>query len=1289
MSSLSYSLPATEEGVCWTEKEALVKEEEEEEDVTIQKQVEGETVTVKEEEKDVTVKEEEDAFRVKEEEDVTVKEEEDEKDISVKEEKDTFRVKEEEGEMTVTSKKEGEEEEETGYLGPVPQSHLKAYNGSNDELSREMVLKNRALINTTVALQVPPSLPLPPTDQAPVPAPAPAHPALLGRSEEEDLPRQSFLPPRPASESAELLLPESWRSSLTKEQQRWIGRTLFTRNSFGRSTPTTDLVTWWTPPQPRPIYNQPPTSPDPFFACQLFLWMPARIWAYKLACPQSGCRGTLCKAGLYKTIRKVLDIDRWYLMATEYLECGRCKKKVAGWSRDLVSQLDVRHRCQFPAILTYKLSCDLRVVRMLRSRSLGNSASQTYSKLCESHSESWMRSGIRYLGECEQFLALGTGWQFTDLPEMPPVPSPVWLLTVYSHDVLSRLDEVKARVTSIFGSILKMDSTKKVTKKLAGTAADTAAWVTNVGNEHGQVLVSVLTAGEGEGLFPMAAGLMERYRLAGVAPPQLMYVDRDCCSSFGGSKTAAMYNEWDQLVVRLDIWHLMRRFAAGVTTESHQLYSPFMRQLSACIFEWDAGDIRRLLEAKRSELEGKHGMVGLTEAEVSRQIGRKEITLHCRRRTRGAAATEVLLLDLLETFNSEKGVDTLGIPLLDSIRIQAIWKEQRRHLHCIQDPPGVQLYTETGKITKGGVILPVYHCARGSTSLESFHFYLNRFIPGTRANAMHFQAFLLDGLVRWNEDRAQAAVEGKNRQPLLSYSGHLQHILNLSSQRVLGKEQVKDYTKPSEYTGELLGVEYLYSQTGRVLQDVSADPDLPEEAAAVEQLDEEDEGFQEEDVDPTVHIPHVTPMSAPSSSSAAPPSGEPADAPPSGEPADAPPSGEPADAPLSGEPVDAPLSGEPADAPRSGPSSPTAPEDRSSPEAPDRHGSPHPDHSSDSEGETKDPDAMPGYQHVRRLARALVGVRNRQGLSDRRVDGLVELWLALPDFDKQRLIYPARHQERIVQGRFKATKGKSSIVLGKDSLQRCLLGLNSGPASWPDTSRLVEAICRQLCQVHPGATQSAGVKKSRWALILADYVAIREAVLNSPRLMTRTNLQLFQLNQRTISQWYSRRQRDRMVLQQGLGLAPAPSVTAQPLPATKPLHYQREGIQALFPTPVPRQTTQQGGPAHAPILPAHLEQQPPTLPGPSQSQGPQTGSSLPPPVPRTTAWRRKRMAEDKEGTAGKRKQREQYVCSKCGLPKRRETGHSRFGGVAFCSVAAGGKTVAQWLAEMKDVKGER
>ncbi|XP_071212348.1 DNA ligase 1-like [Salvelinus alpinus] len=130
MSSLSYSPPAKEGEGCWMEKEALVKEEDEEEDVTVKQEVEGEAVTVKEKK---------DTFRVKEEEDVTVKGEEDA----------VYGAKEEEGEMTVTSKKEEEEEEETGYLGPVSQTHLQASNGSNGELSNKMVLRNRSLINTS------------------------------------------------------------------------------------------------------------------------------------------------------------------------------------------------------------------------------------------------------------------------------------------------------------------------------------------------------------------------------------------------------------------------------------------------------------------------------------------------------------------------------------------------------------------------------------------------------------------------------------------------------------------------------------------------------------------------------------------------------------------------------------------------------------------------------------------------------------------------------------------------------------------------------------------------------------------------------------------------------------------------------------------------------------------------------------------------------------------------------------------------------------------------------------
>ena len=40
-------------------------------------------------------------------------------------------------------------------------------------------------------------------------------------------------------------------------------------------------------------------------------------------------------------------------------------------------------------------------------------------------------------------------------------------------------------------------------------------------------------------------------------------------------------------------------------------------------------------------------------------------------------------------------------------------------------------------------------------------------------------------------------------------------------------------------------MEYLYSQTGRVLQDVSVDPDVPDEQAAFSNIETEDEGFEE------------------------------------------------------------------------------------------------------------------------------------------------------------------------------------------------------------------------------------------------------------------------------------------------------------------------------------------------------------------------------------------------------------------------------------------------------------
>ncbi|XP_028451543.1 uncharacterized protein LOC114566902 [Perca flavescens] len=326
------------------------------------------------------------------------------------------------------------------------------------------------------------------------------------------------------------------------------------------------------------------------------------MWTYRLRCPVAACGGKLAGAGLYKTVRRVLDRSGWYFMGTEYLECSSCHKRVPGWSQDILEQLDIAHREEFPAVLTYKLSCDRAVIGLMKERTLGNSASRLRASLVEQHTKEWMARSMLYLSVLRKLLAPGATLPLAgvSLPPMHPVPTALWLINVYVREALSRLDETRARVTSIFGDLLKMDSTKKITKKLAGGAAGTAAWVTNVGNEYGQVLMSVLTAAEGDGLVDMAAGLMRRYRLAGKAPPKVLYVDRDCCVAAGTSAVHQMFHEWHELVVRLDVWHLMRRRQRGDHRQP-PVYWPLHGEAFFAMFEWDAGDVSRLKEAKQSE----------------------------------------------------------------------------------------------------------------------------------------------------------------------------------------------------------------------------------------------------------------------------------------------------------------------------------------------------------------------------------------------------------------------------------------------------------------------------------------------------------------------------------------------------------------------------------------------------------------------------------------------------------------------------------------------------------------
>ncbi|KAK2874526.1 hypothetical protein Q8A67_021679 [Cirrhinus molitorella] len=688
-----------------------------------------------------------------------------------------------------------------------------------------------------------------------------------------------------------------------------------------------------------------------------------------------------------------------------------------------------------------------------------------------------------------------------------------WLMQVYAQDVLQRLDEIKATITSQYGRILKMDSTKKVARKLAGHTS------------------------EGFGLGLMIEGLISRYRVAGVAPPEVLYVDRDCC---GNTLLRRMFKEWDQMTIRLDIWHFMRRFTVGCTTDSHQLYATFMSRLSHCIFMWDQVDLTALKKAKQAELEADRKPS--SEADVLRCISRNELALHCRRTTRGTKETQTMTEGLIQAFCGEAGCDTLGVPLINTARMIEILKSQWKHVACIQDPPGVQLYLQTGTLLKGGHRLPTYRCARGSTSLESFHLHLNRFIPGTLASDTFFQAYLLDGLAWWNEDRAVAATTDE-QQPH-SYNHLLRHAANTLAEEIWGTKIIP-YVGPRKYTGELIGVEYLYQQTSKVFQDYRLAIEVSETSEVAMEV-EESCGELEEIQDITVPTFETERPPAASSMSAAPCPTPPAPSrmssfvfPPS--------------------PVTSTVTSFMTSLSVVPPSPATSTITSSMTSLSVVPPSPVTSMMSlsvvsvaeeiTSHDDSVGPDNIEGYGAVQDLAEFLVSLRDhRLALTGEECAKIITLWQALGKYDKKKTVYPPRHQTALKQGRFRAMK--KIVAPGVESTKRCFVGAHS-PAQWPDCNRVVEAIFTKLCTLYPNAVRCEGVRVSRFTMIARAYKHIRECILTNAKVMSETTIQLPEVNAATVTQWFSRRCRsqEQEILKQGIQASDAPMAGPENLPA--------------------------------------------------------------------------------------------------------------------------------------------
>jgi hypothetical protein len=84
---------------------------------------------------------------------------------------------------------------------------------------------------------------------------------------------------------------------------------------------------------------------------------------------------------------------------------------------------------------------------------------------------------------------------------------------------------------------------------------------------------------------------------------------------------------------------------------------------------------------------------------------------------------------------------------------------------------------------------------------------------GTAANDVHFQAYILEGIVWWNSQRSIAAIDSPESN-IRSFDPKLRLKLKCLRSAVLDKSTDIDFHPLAAYTGELFGIEYLYSEMG-------------------------------------------------------------------------------------------------------------------------------------------------------------------------------------------------------------------------------------------------------------------------------------------------------------------------------------------------------------------------------------------------------------------------------------------------------------------------------------------
>ncbi len=257
----------------------------------------------------------------------------------------------------------------------------------------------------------------------------------------------------------------------------------------------------------------------------------------------------------------------------------------------------------------------------------------------------------------------------------------------------------------------------------------------------------------------------------------------------------------NNIVVKQDLFHCLRRFSRECTSEHHPLFSTFCQLLSAAFSVVDQEDLSRLQDAYR--------FCGIHPANPTKQ----HIREHCR--TTIPQPTE--LLDRVEKVlkHFHMAMDPNNVPLFKPSMLKK-WRIQRVHIlrGCLSDPEPTEgiMYRYGGTLQLNhvpgeGAKVPIWIPVRGTSQQEGYHFHQAQWITGTHVSTELFQAQGITGVARWNH---QQLLDLKQPAVILPavFDPALMVELNSASKRVTEQEKYPMLHLSDRDTGERFGLQY-------------------------------------------------------------------------------------------------------------------------------------------------------------------------------------------------------------------------------------------------------------------------------------------------------------------------------------------------------------------------------------------------------------------------------------------------------------------------------------------------